>query len=966
MLSTGTRLGPYEIVAPLGAGGMGEVYRARDTKLNRDVAIKVLPEAFALDADRLARFTREAQVLASLNHPNIAQIYGIEETTSEVGRGVSGAGPTSEVVSRALVMELVEGRDLSELIRSSEAGSRSSEAGPSGPANTPGLKTRPPSGGFPLADAIAIARQIIDALEAAHEQGIVHRDLKPQNIKVRDDGTVKVLDFGLAKAMDSGTSGPQDSNNSPTLTARATQMGMIIGTAAYMAPEQARGRAVDRRADIWAFGVVLYEMLTGSRGFEGEDISVTLANVIKEDPKWDALPADLHPSIKRLLRRCLEKDPKRRLGAISDARLELDEASSPSEASPAAASVAAPRSGVARWERAIWASVAAVAIVAAVWLAWPSSSDDEATLPMARFEVSPPGEGRFIGNAPRIAISPDGRSLAFSASSKAAEADQLWIRRLDSMEVLPVPGTLSTPDANQPQSPFWSPDSRQLAFFVQTGLEAGGLSRASRLLTADMTGGGVRKICDLPSNNASGTWNSEGVLLVSSQGTKGIQRVSANGGAPTQVTTLDSTTKEIAHLWPQFLPDGRHFLYQAQTDARGDWAIFAGAIDSAARHQVVKSDYARFAAPNLLLYVVGENLMAQRMDMQSRTLTGDPVVLATGMVNLISNGRSGFTVSDAGVLVYASNPDQQSGLANRRLTWLDRRGTPLGPVGPPVSAFNFRLSPDGARAALVELAGDRATGRQLWVADLERNVKAPLASSRGGLSPTWSDDGRRLVFSSTADDGRVTIGERVASGATPMTTLHNETGPTVLLVPLDESSDGKLVVFTRTNSGVRSLYVLSKTDGKVAPYLEDGFDHPQASLSRDGRWLAYTTNESSTYEVVVQPFPDPSQGKWPISAGGGAIPRWRRDGRELFYVNNAAQLVAVPVTTHQELVPGKPQPLFLLPGNLPTISTGAYSYDVSPDGQRILVSIGPGGIGNVSAALPLTVVTNWTSLLTKK
>ncbi len=931
-LQPADRIGPYEVIAKLGAGGMGDVYRARDSKLNRDVAIKVLPEAFALDADRVARFTREAQVLASLNHPNIAGIYGIEMPEKTWGVFSAGSGPekTPDVFS-ALVMELVEGRDLSEVIQ---------------------------PGGMPPDEAVTIARQIIDALEAAHDQGIIHRDLKPQNIKVRDDGTVKVLDFGLAKAMDSGTPGSGDSANSPTLTARATQMGMILGTAAYMSPEQARGRAVDKRTDVWAFGCVLFEMLSGRKAFDGEDVTEMISAVMKTEPNWAALPADLPVNIRTILTRCLTKDRKSRIPDLSVVRYMLDDTSS-SEPSPAPA----PSTGVTRRERTIWAAVATIATATAVWLAWPTSSERDATLPMARFEVAPPGEGRFIGAAPRMAISPDGRSLAFAATSKTGEADQLWIRRLDSMEVLPVAGTQSTPDANQPQSPFWSPDSRQLAFFVQTGLQAGGLSRSSRLRTVDMTGGAVRTICDLPSNNASGTWNSEGVLLVSSQGTKGIQRVSANGGVPTQVTTLDSTTTEIAHLWPQFLPDGRHFIYQAQTEARGGWAIFAGALDSAARHQVVKSDYARFAEPDLLLYVVGENLLAQRMDMETRTLTGDPVVLASGMVNLRGNGRAGFTVSDAGVLVYSSNPDQQSGLADRRLTWLDRSGKSLGAVGPPISAFSIRLSPDDARVALVEVAGDRATGRQLWVADLERNVKAPLTSSRRAGSPTWSDDGRRLVFASEADDGRVTIAERVASGATPMTALLGDGTRDVSLVPLDESSDGKLVVFTKANSGTRSLYVLSKADGKVVPYLEDGFDHPHASLSRDGRWLAYTTNESSTYEVVVQPFPDASKGKWPISTAGGIMPRWRRDGRELLYVNSIGQLVAVPVTTHQEFAPGKAQPLFPLTFNVATVSAGAYGYDVSSDGQRILLSVPPGGLGNGSAAVPLTVVTNWTQLL---
>ncbi|HQX82642.1 MAG TPA: protein kinase, partial [Vicinamibacterales bacterium] len=856
------------------------------------------------------------------------------------GRGVSGAGPTSEVVSRALVMELVEGQDLSELIGRGALGEQGA------------LRTE---------DAIAIGRQIIDALEAAHEQGIVHRDLKPQNIKVREDGTVKVLDFGLAKAMDSGTSGPQDSNNSPTLTARATQMGMVIGTAAYMAPEQARGRAVDRRADIWAFGVVFYEMLTGRRAFEGEDISVTLANVIKETPTFDALPPDLPAPIRRLLRRCLEKDPKRRLGAISGARLELDEAASPSEAPPVAALVAAPRSGVGRWERAIWATLAVVATVAAVVFAMSSGTKNEAALLMARFSVSPPGQGQFIGGTPRMAISPDGKMLAFAATSKAAEQDQLWIRRLDAMEAVAVSGTQSTPDATAPQSPFWSPDSRHLAFLMQTGgMTGGGLSRGSRLQTVDVTGGAVRTICELPSNNASGSWNAQGVLVVSSQGTKGVQRVSATGGVPTQVTTLDASTSEVAHLWPQFLPDGRHFIYQAQTAARGDWAIFAGSIDSPDRHKVVQSDYARFAAPNLLLYSKGDNLLAQTMDMRTRQLTGDPVVVAPGLASLIGNGRAGFTVSDAGVLAFSSNPDQGAvGMVDRRLTWVDRSGKPVETVGPPVSAFTLRLSPDGARVALLELMAS-VTGRQLWVADLGRNVKAPLTTNRRAGSPTWSDDSTRLIFGSEADDGRFEIAQRLANGATAMTTLHREAGQD--LSALDESSDGTRVVFARTDSGIRGLYVLSKADNKVVPYLADGFDHPHASLSRDGRWLAYTTNESGNYEVVVQTFPDPSGGKWPISAGGGAYPRWRRDGRELFYLNGA-MLVAVPVTVNPGLVPGTARPLFGLNGTVQPGATGAYQYDVSSDGQRILLSVAPGGLGNFAPAIPLTVVTNWTSLM---
>src|SRR5688572_2187929 len=562
--------GPYQILDKLGEGGMGEVYRARDTTLNRDVALKVLPDSLAADPDRLARFRREAQVLASLNHPNIAHIHGFEQ---------AGSGPTATF---GIIMELVEGPTLADRI----------EQGP-----------------VPPADAWPIARQIADALEAAHDLGIVHRDLKPANIKVRDDGTVKVLDFGLAKALDPTDPASQASiSNSPTLTARATQMGMILGTAAYMAPEQARGRAVDRRADIWAFGVVLYEMLSGRRAFEGEDISITLAGVLKEDVKWDALPADLPVSIRRLLRRCLEKDPRRRLAAISDARLELDEAISPSEAVPARV---APL-GISRRERWMWASLAAVAVVIAALFAWPSAPAPDAAPPVTRFGVLPPGDGAFSGNPPRFAISPDGQSLVFSATPEPGKPDQFWLRRLDSMEITPVPGTESGSSGLLPQSPFWSPNGRYLAFFVQT--ERVGREGESRLKTVDLQGGGVQTVCDLPSNNASGSWNADGIMLVSSQETKGIQRVPASGGVPAPVTALDASRNEVAHRFPQFLPDGRHFIFQVQTTDRKNWAFFVGSIDSPKGRMLVQSEYARFAAPDILLYVREANLFAQTMD----------------------------------------------------------------------------------------------------------------------------------------------------------------------------------------------------------------------------------------------------------------------------------------------------------------------------------------------------------------
>jgi Tol biopolymer transport system component len=922
--------GPYQILDKLGEGGMGEVYRARDTTLNREVALKVLPDSLASDPDRLARFRREAQVLASLNHPNIAHIHGFEQAPSTS----SGQGASGQPATFAIIMELVEGPTLADRIAE----------GPIAPA-----------------DAWPMARQIADALEAAHDLGIVHRDLKPANIKVRDDGTVKVLDFGLAKALDPTDPASQASiSNSPTLTARATQMGMILGTAAYMAPEQARGRAVDRRADIWAFGVVLYEMLSGRRAFEGEDISITLAGVLKEDVKWEALPADLPASIRRLLRRCLEKDPKRRLGAIGDARLELDDAIGPHEMAVAAV----PPSGIGRRERLIWASLAMVGLAVAAGVAWKSATKLEFPPPVTRFGVLPPGDGAFTGNPPRFAISPDGQSLVFAATLEPGKPEQFWLRRLDSMEVTPVPGTEGGSAGLMPQSPFWSPNGRHLAFFVQT--DRVGAQGESRLRTVDLQGGSVQTVCDLPSNNASGSWNADGVMLVSSQETKGIQRVPATGGVPAPVTTLDASRNEVSHRWPQFLPDGRHFIYQVQTTDRSGWAFFVGSIDSTESTMLVQSEYARFAAPNILLFVREANLFAQTMDPVSQTLTGEPVKIASGVYSLSTNGRAGFAASDNGVLVYRSNPEmtQSSAAPNRQLTWVDRTGKPLGTPAIPTSSSRLRLSPEADRVALLEFSPGRpslAIGT-LWVADLVRGVKSPLTSgTTQALSPTWSAKGDRVLFGVRPDSGDVILQERVASGATPASTLHEQSGMNV--VPIEESTDGKLVLFTSGKGGARSLQVLSRSTGTSSTYLASDFDRPQASLSPDGKWLAYVSNESGSYEIIVQPFPDPSLGKWPISTNGGIHPRWRHDGRELFYVDSDERLVAVPVAGGRDFVPGKPVPLFTLPvGPEINVFGAAYVYDVAPGGQRFLVSVLSTG---ATQRIPLTVTTNWTSLLKK-
>jgi Tol biopolymer transport system component len=638
----------------------------------------------------------------------------------------------------------------------------------------------------------------------------------------------------------------------------------------------------------------------------------------------------------------------------------LDAATGPSETTAAGA---AP-SGIGRRERWIWASLAMIGLAIAAGVAWRSIPKPEVALPVTRFGVLPPGDGVFTGNPPRFAISPDGQSLVFAATLEPGKPEQFWLRRLDSMEVTPVPGTEGGSAGIMPQAPFWSPDGRHLAFFVQT--ERVGAAGESRLRTVDLQGGTVQTVCDLPSNNAGGSWNGDGVMLVSSQESKGIQRVPASGGVPTPVTTLDESRNEVAHRFPQFLPDGRHFIYQVQTTDRSGWSIVAGSIDSPETTLLVQSEYARFAAPNVLLFAREANLFAQSMDMATRTLTGDPVKVASGVYSLSTNGRAGFAASDNGVLVYRSNPEQvqASAAPNRQLTWIDRTGKPVGIPGIPTSSSRLRLSPTADRVALLEFSPSRPslTIGTLWVADLGRGVKAPLTSgSTHALSPTWSARGERVLFGIWPDSGDVTMHEQVASGATPASPLHQQAGLNVS--PIGESTDGNLVLFTSGKVGVRNLQVFSRSTGASSTYLANGFDHPQASLSPDGKWLAYVSNESSAYEIVVQPFPDPSLGKWPISTNGGVHPRWRHDGRELFYVDSDERLVAVPVAAGRDFVPGKPTPLFTLPiGPEINVFGAAYVYDVAPGGQRFLISVQSTG---VAQRVPLIVTTNWTSLLKK-
>ena len=720
-LSPGARLGPYEVGAPLGAGGMGEVYRARDTKLERSVALKVLPDLFANDPERMARFTREAQTLAALNHPNIAAIYGLED--------------------QALVMELVEGEDLSAVIA---------------------------RGPMAFATALPIARQIADAIEAAHEQGIIHRDLKPSNVKVRRDGTVKVLDFGLAKAMDSESSGPQDSSNAPTIAAHATQMGIIIGTAAYMSPEQARGRVLDRRADIWAFGAIVYEMLTGMRAFEGDDLSMTLASVIKDDPKWTALPSDLPSSVTRLLRRCLEKDLKKRLSSIGDARLELDEPDLVAAvAISASASAPAPRPMRTAWFLPMAAGIALTTLVA--WALWPKTANDadEGDVPTRLSILASPDETIWPDSGD-LAISPDGTMVAFvsrkldslfqSVDGSGSGRGELRVRSLNSMTAR----RLETSDGVS--LPFWSPDSTRIAYF-----------QGGKLKTIAASGGRVETLADAPSGRGA-IWTSSNTIVFAPDFGGPLMKVSATGGVPTPATELDPSRKEYSHRFPALLPDGNRFLYASIPARDGQFEISAGSFLDNSR--IVVGTMAAspvYAEPGWLLFARQGVLNALPFNAVAMKITGDPIRLEDEPAAILNpsasyTGGQSVSLSMSGALAYYSTQS-----ANTIPTWHDLSGAVTGVVNVPPGPYeDVAISPDGRQAALVKSLSPSESS--LWLVDLVRGGASPLSTGTGrNDAPVWSPDGSRLVWSSAR--ARRTSTSRVSAARHRRSYSGATTGP---------------------------------------------------------------------------------------------------------------------------------------------------------------------------------------------
>jgi Tol biopolymer transport system component len=879
-VSGGTTLGPYEIISPLGAGGMGEVYRARDARLGRDVAVKLLPASYANDADRLRRFEQEARATSALNHPNILTVFDL---------GTHDGAPY-------IVAELLEGRE---------------------------LRAHLDDGPLPVRRAADYARQVAQGLAAAHSKGVVHRDLKPENLFVTADGRVKILDFGLAKLRPQARVGGVD-HDAPTQRP-LTDPGVVMGTVGYMSPEQVRGAEADHRSDLFSFGAVLYEMLTGRRAFRRDTLAETMTAILKEEPaELSESNAKVSPQLVRIVERCLEKDPERRFQSAHDLAFALEALSGSSVGSNAPATmVGGPtvESPPARssWRAGLpWAVAVLGLLLAAVAFALPSLRRAPEGPRAVRFSLALPEAvvPHFDVETHSLAISPDGLRLAYVAFYEGQRV--LWLRDLAELSARAMPGTEGA------TSPFWSPDGRHVAFFAD-----------GKLKRADVTGKTVQTVCGLSAaTDATGTWGRDGTILYSEEFGGAVYRVPAGGGA----AALVLEPRGHARRWVHFLPDGRRFLFYRYDEGGNEAGVYAGSLDSQevtlvaplapARVQYVKGGY--------LLYPRERSLVAQPFDEKTLRLSGEPSVVVERLPYFDKTGWAEFSASETGALAY------MTGLPKRRLAWLDRAGREAGQVGQPAEILNARLSPDAQRAALA-IGDERAgSGGDLWIHDLARDTRTLFVSGptdEGNM--VWSPDGRRLAYFSCCEGEstfRVKDLSDTGKGQLPVREQH-------WAGPLDWSQDGRFILYWFGEE----LWVLPVSAEGAKPYLwmQRVLRVGDARFSPDGRWVAYVTEETGRPEVYVTSFERPGE-KWRVSIEGGIAPRWRRDGKELFYASVDWRVMAAPVKAGEKFDAGPPAPLF-------GVNPLTQDYDVTADGQRfLLVTSAPG-----TQYLPFAVALNW-------
>jgi eukaryotic-like serine/threonine-protein kinase len=867
----GTRLGTYIITAQIGEGGMGQVYRATDTTLKRHVAIKTLPPAFAAAADRLARFRREAEVLASLNHPNIGAIYGFE----------------NEGGVHALVLELVEGQTLAEKLRAEKAR------------------------GIKLNEALAIARQIADALDAAHERGIVHRDLKPANIALTLDGVVKVIDFGLARS-GPGDDAEHELTNSPTMMAPTVE-GVLLGTAPYMSPEQARGKVVDKRTDIWAFGCVLYEMLTGRRAFNGETSSDVIAAILEREADFSLLPAATPPHIVRLLKRALDKDPRTRLRDIGDASVELDVRSMTADAPPAGHSTSPFR------ERLAWVALVLAASVAAVFVG--SSIRTTAAPVEVTFDASfPPG---VTPDFTQLSISPDGRYLAAAPTFEGRAP--IWLRPIGSTTGRMLPGTEGA------TFPFWSPDGKSIGFFAER-----------KLKRIDLDGEAVSIVTDVQIPRG-GMWQPDGTILLAPNVSGPLFRVPASGGTAVAATHLEPGQND--HRAPYLLPDGRHFLYYSRgtPQVRG---VYVARLDGSESRRLADADAAAVYAPSgHLLFVRQGDLLAQPFDADRLTLGGAAVRIAGPVAVNPGISLASLAASPSGAIAYAAN-----GVRSSQFVWFDRTGSRIEALGQPEqTAITMpSLSPDDGRIAFSRVVGGNW---DIWLMDV-RGVMSRLTSDPAlDFNPIWSPDGQQLFFQSARGQPAPDLYVRSVAEGTPEERLLTSRSDSARS-PSDVSSDGGVLLFTANTGTISEIWsVLLAGDRTPHPFVKSNFNAADGRFSPDSHWVAYQSDESGRNEIYLQPFPGPG-GRIQVSSGGGIQARWARRSGELFYIGADRRLTAVPVRIppHGPAALGAPRPLF----QLSTIVVAQFGqYAVAGDGQRFLVN-------NQSADPPtITMILNW-------